>query len=36
MMPHLMPTESIAGLWELACCAGTILTTMFVWLVSLR
>ncbi|QDV22837.1 hypothetical protein Q31a_11290 [Aureliella helgolandensis] len=36
MSPCLMPVESISGLWELACFAGTILTTMFVWMLSLR
>lgn len=35
-MPHFIPADSITGLWELICFAGTILTTMFVWLCSWR
>lgn len=36
MTPCLMPAESISGLWEMACCAGTVLTTLLVWFCSLR
>ena len=36
MAPYLLPVESIAGLWELVCFAGTVLTTYCVWLVQLR
>ncbi len=36
MTPYLMPAESISGLWEIACIAGTLLTTVFVWFCSLR
>ncbi len=36
MTPYLLPIESIAGIWELACFFGTILTTMIVWVVNLR
>jgi hypothetical protein len=33
MTPYLMPVESLAGMWELLCFAGTLVTTMLVWLV---
>ena len=36
MTPYIVPAESISGLWEMACLAGTILTTLFVWFCSLR
>ena len=36
MTPYLMPAESISGLWEMVCFAGTILGTLFVWCCSLR
>jgi hypothetical protein len=36
MSPIILPTESISGLWELICFAGTLLSTLFVWVCSLR
>lgn len=36
MTPYILPADSIAGLWEMACLAGTVLTTIFVWFCSLR
>jgi hypothetical protein len=36
MTPYLLPIESIAGMWELVCFVGTMLTTLLVWMVNLR
>lgn len=36
MTPYFMPVESIAGMWELLCFVGTLLTSMMVWFVQPR
>ena len=36
MVPCLMPAESIAGLWELVCFVGTVISALLVWVCSLR
>lgn len=36
MVPCLMPAESIAGIWELVCFAGTVISALLVWVCSLR
>jgi hypothetical protein len=36
MSPYLIPVESLAGMWELICFMGTVLTSLLVWLVQPR